>query len=218
MIEYNGKAVEDLTGIEEKYDHLMKVKTKLMQTVDEIEAAYENEKRQKLEVDKMRRKLESELKISQHAIEELQRTKKDIENNIGRKDSQQVDLMRKLETEQTNVAKIQKQIKDFQSRIEELEEELEAERQGRAKAERQRGELSREMEELGERLLEAGGATASQIELNKKREAEVVKMRNDVEECLIQNEATIESLRKRQSDATAEMSDQIEQLSILKSK
>ena len=41
----------------------------------------------------------------------------------------------------------------------------------RAKAERQRSDLAREMESLGERLLEAGGATAAQVELNKKREA-----------------------------------------------
>ena len=189
-----------------------------MQTVDEIESAYETEKRQRLDVDKQRRKLESELKISQHALEELQRGQKELENSIARKEAQQGDVMRKLETEQGAVSKIQKQIKEYQARVEELEEELEAERQARAKAERQKGELSREMEELGERLLEAGGATASQIELNKKRESELIKMRKDLEECLIQNEATIVNLRKRHQDATAEMNDQIEQLALLKSK
>jgi hypothetical protein len=57
--------------------------------------------------------------------------------------------------------------------VEEMEEELEAERQSRGKAERQRSDLAREMEELAERIEEAGGATYAQIELNKKREAEV---------------------------------------------
>lgn len=70
--------------------------------------------------------------------------------------------------------KNQKQIKELQARIEELEEEVEAERQSRAKAEKQRADLARELEELGERLEEAGGATSAQIELNKKREAEVI--------------------------------------------
>ena len=54
-----------------------------------------------------------------------------------------------------------------------MEEELEAERQCRGKAERQRSDLAREMEELAERIEEAGGATQAQMELNKKREAEV---------------------------------------------
>ena len=54
-----------------------------------------------------------------------------------------------------------------------LYQELEAERQARAKAERQRSDLARELENMGERLGEASGATSAQIELNKKREAEV---------------------------------------------
>ena len=109
-------------------------------------------------------------------------------------------------------------MKEQQARVEELEEELEAERGARAQAERQRGELAREMEDIAERLVEAGGATAAQIELNKKRETELTKMRKDLEESLIQNEANIVSLKKKQQDATAEMSEQIEHLSVLKSK
>jgi hypothetical protein len=47
-------------------------------------------------------------------------------------------------------------------------------------------ELSRELEELHDRLEEAGGATAAQIELNKKRESEMAKMKRDLEEASIQ--------------------------------
>ena len=49
-----------------------------------------------------------------------------------------------------------------------------------------RSDLAREMESLGERLNEASGATAAQVELNKKRESEVSKLRKDLEECNIQ--------------------------------
>ena len=61
----------------------------------------------------------------------------------------------------------------------------------RAKAERQRSDLAREIEQLGERLDEAGGATSAQVELNKKREAEVAKLRKDLEEANIQHEAIL---------------------------
>merc|ERR1711890_186852 len=91
-------------------------------------------------------------------------------------------LAGKLDDEQSLVAKLQKNIKEAQGRVEEMEEELEAERQARAKAERQRSDLAREIEQLGERLDEAGGATSAQIELNKKRENEVNKLRKDLEE------------------------------------
>merc|ERR1711876_111933 len=120
--------------------------------------------------------------------------------------------------EQTLVAKVQKSIKEQQGRVEEMEEELEAERQARAKAERQRSDLARELESLGERLTEAGGATTAQIELNKKREAEVSKLRKDLEEAQIQQESTLLGLKKKHQDAVSEMSEQIDQLSVMKSK
>jgi hypothetical protein len=99
-----------------------------------------------------------------------------------------------------------------------MEEELEAERQARAKAERQRSDLAREFESLGERLNEACGATAAQIELNKKRDAEVARLRKDSEEAAIQREATTVGMKKKQQDAIAEMSEQIDQLAKMKAK
>merc|ERR1712012_429655 len=120
--------------------------------------------------------------------------------------------------EQTIVSRFQKAIKELQGRIEELEEELEAERQARAKAERKRSDLAREFDGLGERLNEASGATMAQMELNKKREAEVQKLRRDLEEANIQHESTLMGLKKKHQDAVSEMSEQIEQLSNMKSK
>merc|ERR1712214_181136 len=137
---------------------------------------------------------------------------------MGRKEKDISALSAKLDDEQSLVAKAQKSIKEHQGRVEELEEELEAERQARAKAERQRSDLAREFESLGERLAEAGGATHAQIELNKKREAEVGKLRKDLEEAHIQQEATIISLKKKHQDAIAEMTEQIEALSKMKAK
>merc|ERR1711862_871980 len=124
----------------------------------------------------------------------------------------------KLEDEQSLVSKIQKAIKENQGRVEELEEELEAERQARAKAERQRADLARELESLGERLDDAGGATAAQMELNKKRESEVQKLRKDLEEANIQHESVLMNLKKKHQDAIQEMTEQIDQLTKMKSK
>merc|ERR1719309_1485508 len=74
------------------------------------------------------------------------------------------------------------------------------------------------MESLGERLNEATGTTAAQIELNKKRESEVSKLRKDLEECKIQHEGTVISMKKKQQDAIAEMNEQIDQLGKMKAK
>lgn len=71
---------------------------------------------------------------------------------------------------------------------------------------------------MGERLEEAGGATSAQIELNKKREAEMSKLRRDLEESNIQHESTLANLRKKHNDAVSEMGEQIDQLNKLKAK
>ena len=65
---------------------------------------------------------------------------------------------------------------------------MEIERSNRAKAEKARQAMSRELEELGERLEESGNATATQIELNRKREAELAKLKEDFESGALNHE------------------------------
>merc|ERR1719290_699390 len=135
--------------------------------------------------------------MMQDTVADLDRTRKEFEGMIFRKEKDISGLAHKLEDEQGIVSRLQKGIKEYQGRVEELEEELEAERQVRANAERQRSDMARELEDLGERLNEAGGATAAQIELNKKREAELLKLRKDLEEANIQHETVLNNLKKK---------------------
>merc|ERR1719147_262070 len=197
-------------------DHTIKTLNDEIANQDEIINKLNKEKRNRGNLEKERRKIEGELKILQETVAELERSRKELEAQISRKDGEMSGLASKLEDEQSLVSKVQKSIREFQGRIEQMEEELEAERQARAKAERQRSDLAREAENLNERLNEACGATAAQVELNKKRDAEVTKLRKDVEEANIQREATTASMKKKQQDAVMEMNEQIEQLTKMK--
>lgn len=210
--EVNQKTAEDLQGTEDKVNHLNKVKAKLEQTLDELEDNLEREKKVRADTEKTRRKIEGDLKLAQEAIVDLEKAKKEVEQAQQRREKEMASLAAKLEDEQSIVAKLQKQIKELQARIEELEEELEAERQARAKAEKQRADLAREIEELSERLDEAGGATTAQVELNKRREAEMAKLRRDLEESNIQHEQVMSNMRKKHNDVIAELSEQNDQL------
>uniref|UniRef100_A0A1Q3FI37 Putative myosin class i heavy chain n=1 Tax=Culex tarsalis TaxID=7177 RepID=A0A1Q3FI37_CULTA len=218
QVEVNQKNAEELQAAEDKVNHLNKVKAKLEQALDEMEESLEREKRLRGDVDKTKRKIEGELKLSRDTILDLERNRKELEQNILRKDKEISALSAGVETEQNMVGKLQKQIKELQGRIDELQDEVEAERQARAKAEKQRADLARELEDFGERLEEAGGATSAQIDLNRKRECELLKLRRDLEEANIQHESTLASLRKKHNDAVAEMAEQIEQLNKLKMK
>merc|ERR1711872_973264 len=174
------KSSDDLQSAEEKVNHLNGVKSKLESTLDELEDGANKEKRARAGIEKERRKVEGELKMAQEMVTDLENAKRDLEGSIARKEKDIMGLNSKLDDEQSVVAKMQKSIKETQARVEEYEEELEAERQARAKAERQRSDLAKELDQLGDRLGEASGATSAQLELNKKREAEVGKLRKDI--------------------------------------
>merc|ERR1712227_30012 len=218
MQESQAKSSEEVIQAEEKVDHLNKVKQKLEVTLDELEDSYEREKKSRLDMEKQRRKIEGDLKVTQEVVIDLERDKKDLETLIEKRDKEIHDSQRRLEDEQVIVAKLQKTIKELQGRIETQEEELEAERQARTKAEKQRGGLARELDDLSERVEEAGGATNAQVDLNKKREAEINKLRRDLEEANIQHDGILVALKKKHCDATSEMSEQVDQLNKMKQK
>merc|ERR1711887_6726 len=218
IAETQAKSNDDMVSVGEKVEHLASVKSKLESTLGELESSLDKEKKSRATVEKQKRKLEGDLKMAQDGVVELERSKRDLEVTTGNKEKNNSQLAAKLDDEQNLVAKAQKGIKEIQGRVETMEEELEAERQARAKAERQRSDLAREIDQLGERLDEASGATTAQVELNKKRESEVAKLRKDVEEANIQQESILSNLKRKQGDATAEMTEQIDALGKMKSK
>merc|ERR1719449_508457 len=212
------KSNEDLIGAEEKVKHLSQVKSQLESTLDQLEGGLDKEKKGRANLEKQKRKIEGDLKMAQDSVNDLEREKRDIENTIGNKEKNIQMLSAKLDDEQSLVAKAQKNIKELQARVEAAEEELEAERQARSKAERQRSDLAREIEQLGDRYEQASGATVAQVELNKKRECEIVKLRKDVEEANIASESVLSNLKRKQGDAVLEMQEQIDALQKMKAK
>merc|ERR1712038_1356552 len=98
------------------------------------------------------------------------------------------------------------------------DEELVIERQNRAKAEKNRATLSRDIGDLAEKLEDAGNNTATQIELNKKREAELAKLKGELDESNIAHEGTLAALRQKHNNNMNEMGEQIDGLNKMKAK
>merc|ERR1711981_631554 len=86
MNENNAKANEDLQIAIEKTEHLSKIKTRLDVTLDELNDSLAREKRDRTDVEKQRRKVEGELRVTQESVAELERTKKELESTISRKE------------------------------------------------------------------------------------------------------------------------------------
>ena len=175
------KTEENIQQMEDRCNHLNKVKGKLEQTLDEIEDALEREKKIKNDTEKLKRKIEGDLKLTQEAVVDLDRAKMDVSTTLMRKEKELQSLTAKIEDEGTLAGKYNKQVKELLTRTDELEEELLLERQNRAKAEKNRTTLSRDIQDLGSRLEEAGSNTTTQIEMNKRREQELVKLKGELE-------------------------------------
>ncbi|KAJ6660475.1 hypothetical protein lerEdw1_017899 [Lerista edwardsae] len=207
--EAHQQTLDDLQAEEDKVNTLTKAKTKLEQQVDDLEGSLEQEKKLRMDLERAKRKLEGDLKLAQESTMDLENDKQQLDEKLKKKDFEISQLQSKIEDEQALGSQLQKKIKELQAK---------AERASRAKAEKQRSDLSRELEEISERLEEAGGATAAQIEMNKKREAEFQKMRRDLEEATLQHEATSAALRKKHADSAAELGEQIDNLQRVKQK
>ncbi|XP_068581751.1 myosin heavy chain, fast skeletal muscle-like [Cebidichthys violaceus] len=216
--EAHQQALDDLQVEEDKVNTLTKAKAKLEQQVDDLEGSLEQEKKIRMDLERVKRKLEGDLKLAQESLMDLENDKQQSEEKMKKKEFENNELLSKIADEQMINNQLQKKMKELHARIEELEEEVEAERAVRAKIEKQRSDLSRELEEISERLEEAGGATSAQIEMNKKREAEFLKLRRDLEESTLHHEATTAALRKKQADSVAELGEQIDNLQRIKQK
>ena len=212
------KTEENIQAAEDKCNHLNKVKAKLEQSLDECEDSLEREKKTKSDVEKLKRKIDGDLKLTQEAVADLERVKNELVQVISRKEKEVSSMSAKIDDEQTLGSKYSKQIKEMQSRLEELDEELAVERQCRAKAEKNRSMLARDIEDLGQKLEDAGNNTSTQIELNKKREAELSKLKAELEESNINHEGTLAALRQKHNNSMSELGEQIDGLNKNKAK
>merc|ERR1719480_137061 len=78
--------------------------------------------------------------------------------------------------------------------------------------------LSRDLEDIGTRLEQAGSNTSTQIELNKKRESELAKIKGDLEESNIGHEGTLAALRQKHNNGMSELGEQIDSINKNKAK
>merc|ERR1719350_644075 len=163
-------------------------------------------------------KVEGDLKLTQEAVADLERVKGELQGAAARKDKEGSALAAKIDDEATLGTKYAKQAKELQARLEELDEELAVERGNRSKAEKSRTMLKKDIEDIASRLEEAGSNTATQVELNKKREGELGRLKSELEELNIAHEGTLAALRMKHNNTMADLGEQIDSLSANKVK
>merc|ERR1719431_1500053 len=101
----------------------------------------------------------------------------------------------------------------FEEQIRVLQEDLESEMSLRRKVEHEKQAFQMQIISLSERLTEAESGSESQLEINRKREAEMAKLRKLLEDVHTESEQQIHTLRTKHQTAMMELQEQIERMS-----
>merc|ERR1712226_512390 len=106
----------------------------------------------------------------------------------------------------------------YEEQIRVLQEDLESEMTLRRRVEHEKQGLQMQIISLSERLTEAESGSESQLDINRKREAEMAKLRKLLEEVHTESEQQIHTLRTKHQTSMMELQEQIERMSRVKEK
>ncbi|VDM97939.1 unnamed protein product [Thelazia callipaeda] len=191
-------------------------KSKLERAIDEVEDRIEREHRNRLQKEKYKRKSEGELKLIEEQLEELNKAKGELERKIQQAEIIIRDLGVKIEEQEAFTSHIYKQTKISNIRIQDLEEEIESEYQTRQKSDRLQCDLQREITEVSEHLQDHMGMMDAQIQMNKKKELEIIRLRQELEEFNISQENMLANFRMENMQKVTVQNSDLERLRVEK--
>lgn len=106
----------------------------------------------------------------------------------------------------------------LENRVKELEEALEQERNAHIRTEKELNELRFSFDSLRERLEESENETSVQLEINRRKDQDFLKIKKELETVTSQYEVTETSLKKRHQELLNDLTDQLEKANKNRSK
>ena len=212
------KAEENLQLTENQSNHIKMMKTKVEESLDTLDEEIQHEKICKGNAEKMRRKVENDLRLVKESIQVLSHSNLELASIVHRQDKEMASHCARIENEKNTKCKYIKQEKELTNRLKEIDRELDEERANRTKAEQARSFLSRDIDDLSSRLEEAGNKTSSQIENGKRRDVELGRLKSQLEESSISHETMLAGQRQKHNNMITEMKENIDALNKTKNK
>ena len=192
--------------------------SKCEQKIEDIEDAFESEKKVRMDLERLKRKLESEARLTTDHLADVELEKQRSDEKVVKSEAEYSKLAGRMEDLEAYIVQMTKKMNESQIRNDELDEELHTERITRQRIEKQKNEIARQLDEMGEQLDESTNQTANQIELSKRREGDMAKLRRDLEESNLAHEALLVNLRKKHAEQMGNMSENIDNFQRLKQK
>ncbi|KIH63134.1 hypothetical protein ANCDUO_06567 [Ancylostoma duodenale] len=190
----NTELTDRLDMLQERYDRAENQRNRMQEELDSFEDKLVAETRQKDELARANKKLESQLKTISEQLAMIQREKHTMDLDCKRREEDIGQLKHRAANDANLIVKLQANIRKLIARITELEEELDLERKSRSKAERQRKELQADIEAIQQQMEEASGQLIAQAHLNKLRSEEMVNLQREIQKKNITRESCLADL------------------------
>jgi myosin heavy chain 6/7 len=201
---------EALQAAEDKGRRLGKDNSTVEGKLSDMTGAFNKEKDAKAKLDKDKKKVEGTLRDTEAALMEAKHDLEEAKDIIGKRDKALKEAIEGKESRDGTIKGLQKKVAELAEHITELEDEVDGEKKNKKKMEAAKAEAEADMEAMAEKLDEAGGATVAQGELVKKRDADIGKLRKDIEANTAAGEAALAHLKSKMNAAVAEAGDEIE--------
>uniref|UniRef100_A0A914RHA0 Myosin tail domain-containing protein n=1 Tax=Parascaris equorum TaxID=6256 RepID=A0A914RHA0_PAREQ len=205
LIEEIKNSRSENTELEDQIDQLTQQKAVFEKEMDNILEKLKAEEKRTAEEEEAVKKMEQTMEAIRRNVQNQARAESEKERRKAEGD---------LRVTQETLEEADKEKKDLEALMKKKEIESEA----RIKSERARGEIHRELTEMSDRLDEQRKVTEAQIELGKQHEIEIARLRRDLEETQLKHQSIAAVMRKKNADGTAELNDQIIEVTRQKAK
>jgi len=209
---------ESLQASEDKAKKLGKDKSNLESKLSDMTAAHGKEKDAKAKLDKDKKKVEGTLRDTDAALIEAKHDLEEAQDTIAKRDKALKEANESKENRDVVIKGLQKKVAEGVERISDLEDEVEAEKKNKKKMEAAKAEAEADLEAMNEKLEEAGGATSAQAEVTKKRDADIAKLKKEIEANNLASEAALAHLKAKMNTAVVEAADELDSVKKAKAK
>jgi len=212
------KAVEEnlasttdaLQTAEDKGKKLGKEKAAVEEKLKETEDKLAKEKSAKEKLDKEKKKVEGTLRETEATLADTASDLAIAKDTVVKKEKLIKEANENIEDLEKTIKNLQKKVAEGLARISDLEEELEAEKKAKNKVEKEKAEVAAELEALGVALEDAGGATQAQIDIAKKKDGDIAKLKGEMEAAAADADAALAAQKSKLNALVAEAQDDTE--------
>uniref|UniRef100_A0A158R4M4 Myosin motor domain-containing protein n=1 Tax=Syphacia muris TaxID=451379 RepID=A0A158R4M4_9BILA len=203
---------KDFEAGEEKIKQLLKTKSKLESSINELEGILSKEKTARTSGDSERKQLLNEIRELKEANEALQKQVDELTVSLRTKTEELQKSVAQVDDLNSQIQNLSKQLRQTVTELQETKDDLENEKTSRQKAERSKRDYAEELEALKQELMESQDKSQANMQLRAEREQQFSVLKKELENVTISGEQRLDEMKQKHAKEINELNDQLEQV------